>query len=165
MRRAPVHVVDAVSGDHTACTSDVACVGSNTLASPTSERAGRVWTSTSAFVDVASTGPSHSLMAGTTSPVVLVTVSVVLAAGLAFAILASALAGLLGHADPIWISPAQAGTLLAQLVSHLTDPALAWRCSESGTAPPAAPRMTPSGGQPERGTSPRSYTPPPKPPT
>ena len=34
VRRAPVHVVDALSGDHTACPSEVAWVGSNTRASP-----------------------------------------------------------------------------------------------------------------------------------
>ena len=68
----------------------------------------------------------------------LVTLSVVLGAGLALAILASALAGLLGHADPIWISPAQAGTLLAQLVSHLSDPARAWPAADRPDLPGTA---------------------------
>lgn len=49
-----------------------------------------------------------------------------LAAVLAFAMLASAIAGLLGGGRPIWISPPQAGTLLARLLSRLSNPALAW---------------------------------------
>jgi len=49
-----------------------------------------------------------------------------LATLLAFATLASALAGLVGRAAPIWIGPSEAGTLLARLVSHLADPARAW---------------------------------------
>ena len=49
-----------------------------------------------------------------------------LAGLLMFAILASALAGLLGRAAPIWIGPSAAGTWLARLVSHISDPALAW---------------------------------------
>jgi type IV secretion system protein VirD4 len=58
-----------------------------------------------------------------------------LASVLAFAILASALAGLLGHAQPIWISPSQAGTLLARLISHLSDPARAWPAADRRDLP------------------------------
>ncbi len=43
VRRAPVHDVDALSGDHTACPSEVAWVGSKTRASPSSARAASVW--------------------------------------------------------------------------------------------------------------------------
>jgi type IV secretion system protein VirD4 len=60
---------------------------------------------------------------------------VALAAVLSFAILASALAGLLGHAGPIWIGPSQAGTLLARLVSHLSEPALAWPAADRRELP------------------------------
>ena len=60
-----------------------------------------------------------------------------LAAVLAFAIIASALAGLLGHAEPIWIGPSQAGTLLARLLSHLSDPALAWPAADRRELPGA----------------------------
>ncbi|MHB8659379.1 MAG: type IV secretory system conjugative DNA transfer family protein [Solirubrobacteraceae bacterium] len=45
---------------------------------------------------------------------------------LMFAILANAFAGLLGRAAPMWISPSAAGTWLARLVSHISNPALAW---------------------------------------
>ncbi len=53
-----------------------------------------------------------------------------LAAAIAFVILASALAGLLAHATPIWVAPSAAGTLLARLVSHLSDPELAWPAAD-----------------------------------
>lgn len=56
----------------------------------------------------------------------LVCLCVALAGVLAFATLASALAGLLGTGRPIWIPPSDAGTLLARLLSHLSDPSLAW---------------------------------------
>jgi type IV secretion system protein VirD4 len=65
----------------------------------------------------------------------LVGVSAALAAALTFAILASALAGLLGRAAPIWIGPAEAGTLLARLVSHLSDPARAWPAADRPSLP------------------------------
>jgi type IV secretion system protein VirD4 len=60
----------------------------------------------------------------------LVTLCAVLAAVLMFASLASTLAGLLGRGAPIWVGPSAAGTLLAKLVSHLSDPALAWPASD-----------------------------------
>jgi type IV secretion system protein VirD4 len=60
-----------------------------------------------------------------------------LAAVLAFAILASALAGLLGRRDPIWIGPSEAGALLARLVSHLSRPALAWPAGDRQALPGA----------------------------
>jgi type IV secretion system protein VirD4 len=56
----------------------------------------------------------------------LITLCAVLAAVLMFVVLVSALAGLLGHAAPIWIAPSGAGTFLAKLLTHLSDPALAW---------------------------------------
>src|ERR1035437_10894530 len=68
----------------------------------------------------------------------LITLGAVLAAVLMFAILASALAGLLGHAAPIWIGPSAAGRLLAKLVSHLSDPALAWPASDRRGLPRAS---------------------------
>jgi type IV secretion system protein VirD4 len=68
----------------------------------------------------------------------LITLCAVLAAVLMFAILASALAGLLGHAAPIWIGPSAAGRLLAKLVSHLSDPALAWPASDRRGLPGAS---------------------------
>jgi type IV secretion system protein VirD4 len=68
----------------------------------------------------------------------LATLCALLAAVLMFAILASALAGLLGHAAPIWIGPSAAGTLLAKLVSHLSDPALAWPASDRRGLPGAS---------------------------
>jgi type IV secretion system protein VirD4 len=60
-----------------------------------------------------------------------------LATVLAVAIIASALAGLLAHARPIWISPPQAGTLLARLLSRLSDPALAWPAADRRDLPSA----------------------------
>jgi type IV secretion system protein VirD4 len=69
----------------------------------------------------------------------LVVLCAALAAVLAFAIIASALAGLLGRAQPIWIGPSQAGTLLARLLSHLSDPAVAW--------PPADRHALPGAGE------------------
>jgi type IV secretion system protein VirD4 len=60
-----------------------------------------------------------------------------LAAVLGFATLASALAGLLGHGAPIWIRPADAGTLLARLVSHTKQPALAWPAADRRELPAA----------------------------
>jgi type IV secretion system protein VirD4 len=68
----------------------------------------------------------------------LIALCAALAAVLAFAIIASALAGLLGHAAPIWIGPSQAGTLLARLASHLSDPALAWPAADRRDLPGAA---------------------------
>jgi type IV secretion system protein VirD4 len=65
----------------------------------------------------------------------LVVLCVALAAGLSFAIIASALAGLLGRAAPIWITPAEAGALLARLISHLSDPALAWPAADRRALP------------------------------
>ena len=65
----------------------------------------------------------------------LVAVCAALAALMAFAILASALAGLLGRAAPIWIGPSHAGTLLARLVSHLSDPATAWPAADRRELP------------------------------
>jgi len=62
----------------------------------------------------------------------------VLAAVLAFAMLASALAGLAGAGSPIWISPPQAGTLLARLISRLSDPALAWPATDRRDLPATA---------------------------
>ena len=67
----------------------------------------------------------------------LVSLCAALAAIVSFAILASALAGLLGRAAPIWIGPSQAGTLLARLVSHLSDPALAWPAADRRELPSA----------------------------
>jgi type IV secretion system protein VirD4 len=61
-----------------------------------------------------------------------------LAAVLAFAMLASALAGLAGGGSPIWIGPPQAGTLLARLISRLSDPALAWPAADRRYLPGAA---------------------------
>jgi len=61
-----------------------------------------------------------------------------LAAVLAFAILASALAGLAGGGSPIWIGPPQAGTLLARLISCLSDPALAWPATDRRNLPGTA---------------------------
>ena len=60
-----------------------------------------------------------------------------LAAVLAFTMLASALAGLLGNGRPLWISPSQAGTLLAGLVSHLSDPAVGWPATDRRRLPSA----------------------------
>jgi type IV secretion system protein VirD4 len=56
----------------------------------------------------------------------LIALCAALAAILMFAILASALGGLLGGGSPIWLAPSGAGTLLARLVSHLSNPSLAW---------------------------------------
>ena len=67
----------------------------------------------------------------------LVALCAALAAVLSFAIIASALAGLLGRAAPIWIGPSEAGTLLARLVSHLSDPALAWPAADRRELPDA----------------------------
>jgi type IV secretion system protein VirD4 len=61
-----------------------------------------------------------------------------LAALLAFAILTSALAGLVGRGAPIWIGPSAAGTLLARLVSHLSVPALAWPAADRSGLPATA---------------------------
>jgi len=61
-----------------------------------------------------------------------------LAAVLTFAILASALAGVLGSGSPIWIEPSQAAKLLARLVSRLSDPALAWPAADRHGLPGAA---------------------------
>jgi type IV secretion system protein VirD4 len=61
-----------------------------------------------------------------------------LAAVLAFAMLASALAGLAGGGSPIWIGPPQAGTLLARLISRLSDPALAWPATDRRNLPGTA---------------------------
>jgi type IV secretion system protein VirD4 len=61
-----------------------------------------------------------------------------LVAVLAFAILASALAGLVGGGSPIWMSPPQAGTLLARLLSRLSNPALAWPVADRHGLPEAA---------------------------
>lgn len=61
-----------------------------------------------------------------------------LAAVVAFAILTSALAGLVGGGSPIWIAPPQAATLLARLVSRLSDPALAWPAADRRGLPGAA---------------------------
>ncbi|MGZ4221145.1 MAG: type IV secretory system conjugative DNA transfer family protein [Solirubrobacteraceae bacterium] len=58
-----------------------------------------------------------------------------LAAVLAFAMLASALAGLLGGGAPIWIGPAQAGKLLARLASHLSNPRVAWPATDRRALP------------------------------
>jgi type IV secretion system protein VirD4 len=68
----------------------------------------------------------------------LVALCAALAAVLAFAIIASALAGLLAHGQPIWIGPSQAGALLARLLSHLSDPALAWPAADRRDLPDAA---------------------------
>jgi type IV secretion system protein VirD4 len=56
----------------------------------------------------------------------LIALCAALAAVLLLAILASALAGLVGHGAPVWIGPSAAGTLLARLLTHLSHPALAW---------------------------------------
>ncbi|MGI8558973.1 MAG: type IV secretory system conjugative DNA transfer family protein [Solirubrobacteraceae bacterium] len=66
-----------------------------------------------------------------------VTICCVLAAVLVFAILASALAGLLGRGAPIWIGPPAASTLLARLLSHLSAPALAWPAADRRGLPGA----------------------------
>lgn len=68
----------------------------------------------------------------------LLSLCALLAAVLAFAILASALAGLLGHAHPIWIGPSAAGTLVARLVSRVSDPALAWPGADRRNLPGAS---------------------------
>ena len=61
-----------------------------------------------------------------------------LAAVLGFAIIASALAGLLAARRPDLDRPSQAGTLLARLASHLSDPALAWPAADRRELPGAA---------------------------
>jgi type IV secretion system protein VirD4 len=61
-----------------------------------------------------------------------------LAGVLAFAILASALGGLVGGGSPIWLAPSEAGTLLARLGSHLSNPALAWPAADRRGLPGAA---------------------------
>ena len=58
-----------------------------------------------------------------------------LAAVLLLAILASALAGLLGHGAPIWIGPSAAGTLLARLLTHVSIPRSRGRPPTAGTSP------------------------------
>jgi type IV secretion system protein VirD4 len=58
-----------------------------------------------------------------------------LAAMILFAVLASALAGLLGSGAPIWIAPSAAGTLLARLISHASQPARAWPAADRRDLP------------------------------
>jgi type IV secretion system protein VirD4 len=58
-----------------------------------------------------------------------------LAAVLLLAVLASALAGLLGHGAPVWIGPSTAGTLLARLLTHLSHPSLAWPPADRADLP------------------------------
>ena len=71
VRRAALQLVDAAIGDHAAVGSPVELVGSNSFASPRRERAASVSCTRSALIDVASTGPSHSRIVGTTRLVVL----------------------------------------------------------------------------------------------
>jgi type IV secretion system protein VirD4 len=61
-----------------------------------------------------------------------------LAAVLVVAMLASALAGVAGGGSPIWIGPPQAGTLLARLISRLSDPAVAWPATDRRNLPATA---------------------------
>jgi type IV secretion system protein VirD4 len=68
----------------------------------------------------------------------LVALCVLVGALVGFAILSSGLAGLLGSARPIWISPAGAGTVLARLLSHLSHPALAWPARDRSRLPGTA---------------------------
>ena len=60
----------------------------------------------------------------------LVVLCAALTAVLAFAMLASALAGLIGGGAPVWIGPSEAGTLVARLASHLSNPRVAWPASD-----------------------------------
>src|SRR3954454_12380387 len=71
VRRAAYQVLEAAIGDHTDVGSPLEPVGSNTVTSPTRARAANVSRAASALTDVTSTGPSHSRIAGTASPVVL----------------------------------------------------------------------------------------------
>jgi type IV secretion system protein VirD4 len=67
----------------------------------------------------------------------LIGLAATLAAVLLLAMLASALAGLLGHGAAIWIGPSAAGTLLARLITHASDPALAWPAADRPGLPGA----------------------------
>ena len=71
VRRAPSQVWAAAIGDHGVWWSPVHPVGSKMNTSPTLARAAWVSWTTSALIDVESTGPSHSRIAGTISPVLL----------------------------------------------------------------------------------------------
>ena len=65
----------------------------------------------------------------------LATMTAALAAVLLLAIVASALAGLLGHGAPIWVGPSAAGTLLGRLLAHVSHPALAWPAADRHDLP------------------------------
>jgi type IV secretion system protein VirD4 len=67
-----------------------------------------------------------------------IAIAAIVAALIAFAIIASALAGLLGSGTPIWLSPAAAGMVLARLVSHLGDPKSAWPVADRSDLPNAS---------------------------